>query len=100
MKNNFAIQFIEDKEDVSIQVSLPFVATLEEKEFSGNFLIIASIDGNVKDYKIEWQDNPKLKKLKAKVIEEIEKKALEEISKRRKIWERFTILKLNLLKAS
>jgi hypothetical protein len=100
MNKNYQIQFIENKEDVSILISLPFIATLEKKEFSGNFLITASLDGKIKDYKIEWQNSNKPKNLKEEIIEEIEKKALEEMSKRRKIWEKFTTLKLKLLKAS
>jgi hypothetical protein len=100
MNKNCLIQFIEDKEDVYIQISLPFIATLEGKEFNGNFLITTSADGSIKDYRIEWKNSPKLGKLKEKVIEEIEKKALEELSKSKKIWEKFTILKLQLLKAS
>jgi hypothetical protein len=100
MNKNYSIQFIENKEDVYIQILLPFTIKIEEKEFNGNFLITTSTDGNIKNYEIQWQNNPKLGKLKTEIIKEIEKKALEELSKRRKIWEKFTILKLQLLKAS
>jgi hypothetical protein len=65
--------------DGSIQISLPFVITWQNKEYDGNFTVYLTKKGRIDDYEIEWSNEiPNFGKLENYVYEELEKKLLKE----------------------
>lgn len=78
--NNHLPEITPDVGDGSIQVSLPFAITWQNKEYEGNFIVHLNKKNKIDDYEIEWLDDemPDFGKLENYMHEELEKKLLKE----------------------
>jgi hypothetical protein len=77
--NNHLPEITPEVGDGTIQISLPFAITWQNKEYEGNFTVYLNKKNKIDDYKIEWSDEiPNFSKLENYMYEELEKKLLKE----------------------